>query len=73
MVKQDPTERTPGTGASVHHLPGRRAGLRPGSLRGPYFGPQGDESRDPPPNAPSEPPPARTEDEQREPSLKPKR
>nr|WP_294529562.1 hypothetical protein [uncultured Rhodopila sp.] len=33
--------------------PGERAGLPPGSLPEPYLGPQGDENRDPPPDAPS--------------------
>nr|WP_294546489.1 hypothetical protein [uncultured Rhodopila sp.] len=33
--------------------PGERAGLPPGSLPGPYLGPQGDENRDPPPDAPA--------------------
>jgi hypothetical protein len=39
-----------------HELPGRRQGLPPGSLKGPFFGPHGDEHREPPPNAPAEPP-----------------
>ncbi len=34
-------------------LPGQRADLPAGSLPPPYFGPQGDESREPPVNAPS--------------------
>jgi hypothetical protein len=34
-------------------LPGQRADLPPGSLPGPHLGPQGDENRTPPPNAPS--------------------
>jgi hypothetical protein len=34
-------------------MPGGRAALPPGSLPQPYFGPQGDEQRQPPPNAPS--------------------
>jgi hypothetical protein len=33
--------------------PGGRAALPPGSLPDPYFGPQGDEQRDPPANAPA--------------------
>jgi hypothetical protein len=37
-------------------LPGQRASLPKGALSKPYFGPQGDENRDPPDNAPSEPP-----------------
>jgi hypothetical protein len=32
---------------------GGREGLPPGSLPKPYLEPQGDENRDPPPNAPS--------------------
>jgi hypothetical protein len=34
-------------------VPGQRADLPAGSLPGPYLGPQGDENRTPPPNAPS--------------------
>jgi hypothetical protein len=37
----------------VHELPGRRRALPPGSLKKPFFGPHGDEHRDPPPNAPA--------------------
>jgi len=73
MATKPPHERTPGRAPLVHQLPGRRAALPRGSLRPPYFGPQGDESRDPPPNAPSEPPLARREDELRHASLKPKK
>jgi hypothetical protein len=40
--------------------PGGRAALRPGSLPAPYLGPQGDENRDPPANAPSPTGPADT-------------
>jgi hypothetical protein len=40
--------------------PGERAALPPGSLPGPYLGPQGDENRDPPANAPSPTGPADT-------------
>jgi hypothetical protein len=40
--------------------PGLRAGLPPGRLPGPYLGPQGDENRDPPANAPSPTGPANT-------------
>ena len=36
-----------------HDLPGKRAAWPPGTLSTPYFGPQGDENRDPPPNAPT--------------------
>jgi hypothetical protein len=32
--------------------PGSEAALPPGSLPGPFLGPQGDENRTPPPNAP---------------------
>jgi hypothetical protein len=39
---------------------GGRAALPPGSLSTPYLGPQGDESRDPPDNAPSPTGPADT-------------
>jgi hypothetical protein len=73
MAMKPPSERHDGRGPMVHHLPGRRAALPRGSLRPPYFAPQGDENRDPPANAPSEPPLTRPDDEQREPSLKPKR
>jgi len=55
-----------------HELPGRRQGLPPGSLKGPFFGPHGDEHREPPPNAPAKPPLMDLESEHREPSLKPK-
>jgi hypothetical protein len=55
-----------------HELPGRRQGLPPGTLKKPFFGPHGDEHRDSPPNAPSEPPLANLESERREPSLRPK-
>jgi hypothetical protein len=72
MAKKAPPEPVPGNASPVHHLPGRRAALPAGSLRPPYFAPQGDENRDPPPNAPEEPPLMRTEDERRSPSLKPK-
>ena len=34
-------------------LPGGRAALPPDSLSKPFFGPQGDENRTPPPNAPA--------------------
>nr|WP_294510042.1 hypothetical protein [uncultured Rhodopila sp.] len=40
--------------------PGERAGLPPGSLPDPYLGPQGDENRDPPPDAPCPTGPADT-------------
>jgi hypothetical protein len=40
--------------------PGERAALPPGSLPGPYLGPQGDENRDPPADAPSPTGPADT-------------
>jgi hypothetical protein len=73
MAMKPPSERYDGRGPMVHHLPGRRAALPRGSLRPPYFAPQGDENRDPPANAPSVPPLTRPDDEQREPSLKPKR
>ena len=33
--------------------PGGSAALPPGSLPKPFLGPQGDENRDPPPNAPA--------------------
>ena len=36
-------------------MPGGRAALPPGSLPKPYLGPQGDENRDPPANAPTVP------------------
>jgi len=73
MAKKAPSEQVAGNAPPAEHrLPGRRAGLPPGSLRPPYFGPQGDENRDPPPDAPSAPPLASTEDERRDPSLKPK-
>ena len=39
-----------------HELPGGRQGLPPGSLKGPFFGPHGDEHREPPANVPAEPP-----------------
>ena len=55
-----------------HELPGRRQGLPPGRLKKPFFGPHGDEHRDPPPNAPAKPPLVDLESEHREPSLKPK-
>jgi hypothetical protein len=51
-----------------HELPGRRRALPPGSLKKPFFGPHGDEHRDPPPNAPV----VDLESEHREPSLRPK-
>jgi hypothetical protein len=35
-------------------LPGQRASLPQGVLSKPYFGPQGEENRDPPENPPSE-------------------
>jgi len=41
-------------------MPGQRADLPEGSLPGPYLGPQGDENRTPPPNAPSPVKPAAT-------------
>jgi hypothetical protein len=41
-------------------------------LKKPFFGPHGDEHRDPPPNAPAKPPLVDLESEHREPSLKPK-
>jgi hypothetical protein len=41
-------------------MPGMRADLPPGSLPGPYLGPQGDEDRTPPANAPSPVQPAVT-------------
>jgi hypothetical protein len=41
-------------------MPGMRAGLPAGSLPGPYLGPQGDEDRTPPGNAPSPVTPAVT-------------
>ena len=63
-----PQSRTP----LVYELPGRRRALPPGSLKKPFFGPHGDEHRDPPPNAPAKPPLADQESERREPSLKPK-
>jgi hypothetical protein len=40
--------------------PGGRAALPAGSLPDPYLGPQGDENRDPPPEAPSPTDPADT-------------
>jgi hypothetical protein len=39
-------------------IPGGRAALPEGSLPGPFLGPQGDENRDPPENAPIAPQPA---------------
>ena len=36
-------------------MPGSRAALPPGSLPKPYLGPQGDENRNPPANAPTAP------------------
>jgi hypothetical protein len=41
-------------------------------LKKPFFGPHGDEHRDPPPNAPAEPPLVDRKSEHREPHLKPK-
>jgi hypothetical protein len=41
-------------------MPGQRADLPAGSLPGPYLGPQGDENRAPPSNAPSPVKPAVT-------------
>jgi hypothetical protein len=65
--------KTPQSGTPPgHELPGRRQGLPPGALKKPFLGPQGDEHRDSPPNAPSKPPLADLESERREPSLKPK-
>ncbi len=40
--------------------PGGAAALPPGSLPGPFLGPQGDENRDPPAGAPAPVPPAPT-------------
>jgi hypothetical protein len=53
-------------------LPGRRQALPPGSFKGPFFGPRGDEHREPPPNAPAKSPLVDPKSEHREPSLKPK-
>lgn len=41
-------------------MPGSRAALPPGSLPKPYLGPQGDENRNPPANAPAAPNPNET-------------
>jgi len=41
-------------------MPGQRADLPEGSLPGPFLGPQGDENRTPPANAPSPVKPAPT-------------
>jgi hypothetical protein len=41
-------------------MPGDRAALAPGALTAPFRGPQGDENRDPPANAPSPVMPAPT-------------
>ncbi len=41
-------------------MPGSRAALPPGSLPKPYLGPQGDENRNPPANAPVAPNPNET-------------
>lgn len=40
--------------------PGGAAELPPGTLPSPYLGPQGDENRDPPPNAPAPVKPTKT-------------
>jgi hypothetical protein len=40
--------------------PGANAALPPGTLPKPFLGPQGDENRDPPPNAPAPVNPAPT-------------
>lgn len=41
-------------------MPGSRAALPAGSLPKPYLGPQGDENRNPPANAPTSPGPSET-------------
>jgi hypothetical protein len=41
-------------------MPGGAAALPVGSLKGPFLGPQGDENRDPPADAPAPVPPAET-------------
>jgi hypothetical protein len=41
-------------------MPGGAAALPEGSLKGPFLGPQGDENRDPPANAPAPVLPAET-------------
>ena len=46
--------------SSPDGMPGGRAALPPGSLPKPYLGPQGDENRDPPANAPTAPGPSET-------------
>ncbi len=61
MAKDDAP--TPGTMPKTQDpdgMPGDRAGLPPGSLSKPYFGPQGDESRQPPADAPADVKPAPT-------------
>jgi hypothetical protein len=46
-------------------MPGERAALPEGSLPDPFLGPQGDENRDPPANAPAPTFPAETVDDAR--------
>ena len=50
------------TASTAREVPGGSAALPAGSLRGPFLGPQGDENREPPLNAPVAPQPAETVD-----------
>jgi hypothetical protein len=50
------------TASTARTVPGGSAALPAGTLRGPFLGPQGDENREPPLNAPVAPQPAKTVD-----------
>ena len=55
-MSTDDTKAQPPTASPLPpqpNPPGGAAALPAGSLSKPYFGPQGDENRDPPPNAPA--------------------